>query len=254
MLILQQSYHTSVSINFSPSMELQVVAQFYRGTFHLTTMKKLEWFKFSPSEWMMGKISRCRPDTRASYVTLCCLYWNANGQMNPEDAKLEFTINGWQEIIRYKLVEFSDDNSRILIKFLDEQLDDIRKTFERNSLAGKRSAEIRSKRTFNTPSTPLQQPFNTQSTDIRYKNKESIYRQIEHLSITHTEFDKLASIYGKPAVDSIFDDIANYKNIKKYKSLFLTAKKWLELSAAKTNNDLFQSDSSYENIMKKLGK
>lgn len=217
-------------------------------------MKKLEWFKFSPTEWMIGKISRCRPETRANYITLCCLYWNSNGCMLVEDAKMEFSVTGWQEIIRYKLIEFTDDNHQILIKFLDEQLHEIRKTFERNSLAGKRSAELRSKRSFNTPSTPLKQPLNTQSTDIRYKNKEYMYRQIEHLSITHEEFEKLANMYSKQQVDSILDDIANYKNIKKYKSLFLTAKKWLQLASKPQQNDLFQSDSSYENIMKKLGK
>jgi hypothetical protein len=218
-------------------------------------MKKLEWFKFSPSEWMMGKISRCRPETRANYVTLCCLYWNANGTMQVEDAKMEFSINGWQEIIRYKLIEYSDDNQHITIKFMDEQLNDIRKTFERNSLAGKRSAEIRSQRSFNTPLTPLKQPLNTQSTDIRYKNKElHVYRQIEHLSITHDDFQKLASIYTSQRVDSILDDISNYQHIKKYKSLFLTAKKWLQLSEKPKDNGLFQADSSYENIMKKLGK
>ena len=203
---------------------------------------------------MMGKISRCRPETRANYVTLCCLYWNANGCMLVDDAKMEFSINGWQEIIRYKLLEFTDDNHQITIKFLDEQLQDIRKTFERNSLAGKRSAAIRSKQPLNNPSTTLQQPFNNEPTDIRYKNKECIYRQIEHLSITHDDFEKLASIYTAKRVDSILDDISNYQHIKKYKSLFLTAKKWLQLSEKPKENGLFPTDSSYENIMKKLAK
>ena len=59
-------------------------------------------------------------------------------------------------------------------------------------------------------------------------NTVSSYRQFLHLSISQEEFEKLQQIgYSQQQIDSILDSIENYGPNKKYKSLFLTAKKWL---------------------------
>jgi CRISPR/Cas system-associated protein endoribonuclease Cas2 len=62
--------------------------------------------------------------------------------------------------------------------------------------------------------------------DIKVNN---IYRSFDHLEITNEENEQLIKIgYNQNQIDSIYDSIQNYKDNKKYKSLFLTAKKWLE--------------------------
>jgi hypothetical protein len=58
--------------------------------------------------------------------------------------------------------------------------------------------------------------------------EENIYRSFVHLSISNDEVDKLKIDYDIKTIDSILDSIENYKDNKKYKSLYLTAKKWLE--------------------------
>lgn len=59
-------------------------------------------------------------------------------------------------------------------------------------------------------------------------NTVSSYRKFLHLSISQEEFEKLKQIgYTQEQIDSILDSIENYSANKKYKSLFLTAKKWL---------------------------
>lgn len=63
-----------------------------------------------------------------------------------------------------------------------------------------------------------------------YKNekKETIYREIQHLSLSVDDFDKLTAEFGEPAVNDILDQMENYAGLKKYKSAYLTARAWLK--------------------------
>jgi hypothetical protein len=56
----------------------------------------------------------------------------------------------------------------------------------------------------------------------------NIYRRFANLILTNDEFKKLLEKYSKQQIDSILNDIENYKGNTKYKSLYLTAKKWLQ--------------------------
>jgi hypothetical protein len=69
------------------------------------------------------------------------------------------------------------------------------------------------------------------------KNKEKIYRSFVHLSITNEEIEKLKIDYDLKTIDSVLDSIENYKDNKKYKSLYLTAKKWLEKEPKKKSSN-----------------
>lgn len=61
------------------------------------------------------------------------------------------------------------------------------------------------------------------------KVEKNTYRSFDHLSILNHEVDSLKSQgYTQFQIDSILDSIQNYKKNKSYKSLYLTAKKWLE--------------------------
>jgi len=58
-------------------------------------------------------------------------------------------------------------------------------------------------------------------------NKENTYRRFAHLSLSFQEYDKLAETWNEDQINMTLDEIENYKKNNQYKSLFLTAKKWL---------------------------
>ena len=103
-------------------------------------MKSLTWFKFSPSDWMMGRISRQSSDVQIAFLRLCCIYWNNECKMTIAHAELE-TDGHFPTLVKLNMVETNDDC--IVIKFLDIQIQEIYSVKERLSYGGKKSAEKR---------------------------------------------------------------------------------------------------------------
>ena len=70
---------------------------------------------------------------------------------------------------------------------------------------------------------------------------ETIYRSFAHLSMSKDEFKKLESVYSQETIDSVLDAIENFKQNKKYKSLYLTAKNWLKKEQPKSEHTKFKA-------------
>jgi hypothetical protein len=100
-------------------------------------MDKLQWFKFSPSDWMMGKIQKCPRETRGAFMNLCCLYWNKECDLSFEDAEIEVDDDQLSILIKKKIVSLEGEN--VHISFLDEQMEGILETSsKRRDAANKR--------------------------------------------------------------------------------------------------------------------
>jgi len=76
-----------------------------------------------------------------------------------------------------------------------------------------------------------EQPINNHQTTTNNnvnKDNKNIYRSFSHLFIYESEVKKLLETYNISQIENILNDIENYKGNTKYKSLYLTAIKWLQ--------------------------
>jgi hypothetical protein len=89
-------------------------------------MDKLQWFKFMPTDWVMGKIQRCPEVTQARFIRLICIYWNKECILNYSDAEIEIDKEHLQILIAKKIVKI--ENDFLIIDFLNEQLYGIAET------------------------------------------------------------------------------------------------------------------------------
>lgn len=198
-------------------------------------MSKLNWFKFTPSDWTMGKISRTSLTIQGEFIRFCCVYWNKDCWIAESTAKQELSDKTYKVLIAKGILKehTTDEHKVVKIDFLDEQLDDIHRLKQIASKAGQASAEARRKIKQN--STHLQRNP-TDKIEIEKENHNILFREFNHLSITIAENNKLLDEYSQETINQILDSIENYKQNVNYKSLYLTAKSWLRNQPKKIDN------------------
>jgi len=142
---------------------------------------KLPFFKFDTSEWLVGDISSLSLECQGGFIALCAIYWHYNCEMPIKKAKLKLGEMVFNQLLDAEIIKTDSEN--VIISFLDEQLEVIQETKQKNSEAGKNSAEKRKKlkalveQPLNEHSTTVEQPLNEQPTDkIREDKKEDKIR------------------------------------------------------------------------------
>jgi hypothetical protein len=166
-------------------------------------MDKLQWFKFAPSDWMMGKIMRCEEITQARFIRLCCLYWNKETDLLDEDARIEIDDIHFESLIKKKVI--ISDGVNVSIDFLDEQFDNVLETSKKASKAGKASAAKRkaiAEQLLNDRSTTVQRnptdKIREDKIQIREDNIENRKREFKETLNPHLED------YGKDLLNNFF--------------------------------------------------
>jgi soluble cytochrome b562 len=71
------------------------------------------------------------------------------------------------------------------------------------------------------------------------------FRNFAHLKITIEENNKLLKDYNQNQINNIYDAIENYKKNTSYKSLYLTAKRWLRKEYPKRQKDIEKNYVEY---------
>lgn len=126
----------------------------------------MEWFKFSWGHWMTGKIYREAPEAQSDFMTLVCLYCRENGNLTAEDARLECRYDSsYDRLLTKKIIK--EDSGKLVIEFMDPQIEKQREISAKNSAKGKASGEARRSKTTNHGSTTVQQQLNRGSTTVQ---------------------------------------------------------------------------------------
>lgn len=81
--------------------------------------KELPWFKFYPSEWLIGKISFQPLEIQGAFIQCVCIFWQNNGVMQRAD--IDFRIGNDKLDVLISNGFIIEDEKELTIKFLDEQ-------------------------------------------------------------------------------------------------------------------------------------
>jgi len=182
-------------------------------------MEKLQWFKFSISEWKMGKIQRCTQEAKSSFMELCCLYWINETKLSIEDAIIECDEENYKNLLSKKVIKEVD--GFIKIYFLDEQFENALNKSEKAKDAvakrwAKRNTEVnQSNNDSNTEENRIEEKrednknitFNFRSALISFGFKSELVdewlkvRKAKHGVNTETAFNKFISEVEKNGND-----------------------------------------------------
>jgi len=187
--------------------------------------KELPYFKYFPSEWVTGDITLCTMESQGLFMNICSYYWMKNCSMSLANAKQRFSKYESQlnQLIEFDIIKI-DNEENIIINFLDNQMNEFINVAEKRAIAGAKGGKAKAKQLPKIAKAKLS--YKDKDKD---KDKDKIYRSFLHLKILIKENDKLIDLgYNQKQIDSVYDSIENYKQNKKYISLYLTAKKWLE--------------------------
>lgn len=175
-------------------------------------MDKLTWFKFSPSDWMMGKIQKCSPETRGMFMNLCCIYWNKECKLSIDDAEIEVDDH-IQILIKKKIVEVDGNNVRI--SFLDEQMNEILETSEKRRFAANKRWSKDNASALQNDASALQNDADKIREDKIREDKEQ--NNTSSPKVEAIDFDKLLEFINKMTRRKF--KIINANTRKKYKAL-----------------------------------
>ena len=125
---------------------------------------------------------------------------------------------------------------------LKRDLEKWKKQYSQRVEAGKKSAEVRKRNATavnerstsvdeSTFSSTVSGSVSVSVSDSVNESKENIYIEKDHLRISWDEMNKLIDEFGEVRANDYVNQVLNYRKNTKYKSLYLTALKWLRRDA-----------------------
>lgn len=130
--------------------------------------KDLNWFKFSPLNWMTGRIRKESTKVQSAFIEIMCQYWKNACSMTVEQAELEIGAS-LQPLLKKRLVKV--DGEKIRIQFLDEQMTSIDQDTEKKRDAAKEMWKKRKEMQVHTDAVQVQKVVKQKHTEKRREEK-----------------------------------------------------------------------------------
>jgi hypothetical protein len=158
-------------------------------------MDKLQWFKFTPTDWIMGKIQRCPEITQARFMRLICLYWNKECLLSYEDAEIEIDKEHLDILLLKKIIKI--ENDFLIIDFLNEQMENISETSQkRREAVLKRWEKVKQINTsVSEINTSVLQNDTEKSREEKEKEKEKEENNVVFAEVLEFSFDEFWGLY-----------------------------------------------------------
>jgi len=96
--------------------------------------KELPYFKFEPQEWQNGNIQMHSDEAKILFIELCCTYWIRLADLPKAMAIQKHCKRNpdlLDELVNSDMINIKDD--KLVIKFLDIQLKDVKKKSKKAS-------------------------------------------------------------------------------------------------------------------------
>lgn len=207
-------------------------------------MAKDPAFLFYTSDFLAG-VSDLTMEERGQYITLLCLQ-HQKGRLSKKNIGIAVPNATADTMAKFKI----DESGLYFNERLEMEINN-RKAFtekqRQRAIDGWEKRKSKLDATANATALPLED-VNVNTDIVIEKNIIRYYKKFLHLKLTFDEFDKLIGLgYNKNEIDETLELIENYKKNTNYKSLFLTAKKWL-----KNSKEFDKNKKSDKNIPKTL--
>ena len=126
--------------------------------------KEIPYFKFFIGEWANGDITCESYEAQGIFINICSIYWAKLGKLTESHIRKKFKSDeAINELIEASIIKIED--GKVIINFLDEQLQEDQLLRRVRSAGGKKSAEKRKK--IKTSSTGVKDQLNTSSSNNR---------------------------------------------------------------------------------------
>lgn len=129
--------------------------------------KELPYFKFEPAEYLTKDISFCSLSAQGLFINICSYYWQRQCKLTKSQLFKRLNhFDEFDELIDEGIIDLKDNGEDLIIKFLDNQLNEVEEKSKTNSSNGSKGGRPK-KNPIESEIKPNQNPIESELKGIR---------------------------------------------------------------------------------------